>query len=143
MKRTFVILALTLAGCGGPPPGAVSPEGTVVQTRLTGIHWLHTTFRGKHQRSPKDLNELRRFGETLPTQEGGPVVLTEEVLISARDQKPLVVHFDLGLPAQGTSDTDAILAHEQVGFEGRRFVVYAVSGKIEELGSEEFAAKSK
>ncbi len=122
----FVILA----GCESTPDDVVTPDGTVVQARLKSAHWLYNTFHAKRQKSPENAAQLQQFGLELPTAEGGPVSLTDPFLTSARDKKVIAVRYGLDL-SKATPQT--ILAHEQDGFKGRRFVVYALSGTIEEV----------
>jgi hypothetical protein len=111
----------------------VSPEGTIVQSRLTAVHFLHSAFRQKRNRSPTDAGELQEFGLELPTQEGGPVSLTNDFLVSPRDQRPIVVRYGLDMKSG-----DPLLAHEANGHNGRRFVVYGSSGRIEEVEEARF-----
>lgn len=114
----------------------VTPEGTGVQRRLKSVHWLFTSFRNHQGGPPASMDELNKYGEKLSQAAGGPVRLTEEYLMSARDKKPLRVRFNLpDLPAGANGP---ILAHEEEGWKGRRFVVYAVSGNVEELDDARF-----
>jgi hypothetical protein len=80
---------------------------------------------------------LNEFGQALPTQEGGPVTLTDEFLISPRDNKPIVIRYGLDL-SQESAGSEPILAYEQDGYHGRRFVVYARTGNVEEIDEAQF-----
>jgi hypothetical protein len=143
MKRPSLLIAavaltvLGSLGCQSELPDRVTPEGTVVQSRLTAIHWLYSTFRQKRNRTPKDAAELQKFGLELPSVEGGPVSLTDAFLVSPRDQKPIVVRYGLDLSTSNTGK-EPLLAYEEDGVNGRRFVVYAVSGNVTELDSAAF-----
>jgi hypothetical protein len=138
-------------GCRGRPD-AVSPDGSVVQARLTGVYWLCRRFSQKRRQPPANAEELREFGANLPAIEGGPVVLTEEFLLSPRDRKPIQIRFGVRIPASSSRNADGgddgaaapkiedgpVLAYEQDGFEGRRFVIYAGSGRVEEVNEVRF-----
>lgn len=138
--RSIVVLRLLLAACAGAPAGCgsappadrVTPEGTVVQSRLTAVHTLFRIFRSDHERSPKDMQEINDFGAKLPSDRGGPVSLNPAFLTSPRDKEPLVVRFGLEFPDDPNAD-GPILAYEAKGYEGRRFVIYALSGRVELL----------
>lgn len=139
-------------GCeSASPVDLVTPEGTIVQTRLTAVHSLYRKFRADKGRSPRDLEEINDFGRNLPVERGGPLVLTAAFLRSPRDKSPLVIRFGLqfsdesaddarpesltadSTTSPGTADDGPVLAYESEGFEGRRFVIFAVSGRIEQL----------
>jgi prepilin-type N-terminal cleavage/methylation domain-containing protein len=131
-----MLLACVLAlGCETKLPDEVTPDGTIAQSRLNSAHWLYSKFREQRKRSPASAQELNEFGAALPSAEGGPVMLTEEFLISPRDQKPIVVRYGLDLSRSGGN---TLLAHEQAGHNGRRFVVYAESGTVEEVDDSRF-----
>jgi hypothetical protein len=87
-----------LLGCSGQRPDTVTPEGSAVQGRLSAVHWLYNKFTEMRHQPPANAGELRTFGETLSPLEGGPVVLTEEFLLSPRDQKPIVIRYGLRRP---------------------------------------------
>jgi hypothetical protein len=143
----LAIGGLTATGCSRSSPDAVSPQGTMVQRQLTSVHWLYAKYLEKRQKTPADLADLRAFGEMLPSVEGGPISLTEDFLVSPRDKKPLVIRFGVTSrepPRKVAEDAPPILpdgpllAHEQDGERGKRFVVYAGSGRVEEVDETRF-----
>jgi hypothetical protein len=128
-------VVLYLLASPGRHPDAVTPDGTVTQTRLTSlaeVYALHATLR---KRAPASFEELRAFAASLTPQHGGPITLSEDRLTSLRDGRPLVVRYGLSLAgaAPGT-----VVAHEQDGVNGRRFVVFAGAGRLEEVDEARF-----
>jgi len=129
-------LLICAGGCSGPKrEEIVTVDGTAVQRRLTSVHWLFNHYKQHRGTAPATMDDLRVYGEKLPSLEGGPIVLTEEFLTSSRDKKPIRVRFGKAMPNAGD---DTLLAHEEDGVNGRRFVIYAVSGRVEELDVERF-----
>jgi len=136
-----------VVGCSRMAKTTVSPEGTATQGRLTATYFLYTIHVNIKGRAPANADELRMFGEALSTTEGGPLSLTPEVLTSSRDGQAIVVRYGLPLrttpkPLPGKDNPPAVegpvLAHEAAGFNGRRFVVYAGTGRIEEVDEAKF-----
>lgn len=126
-----ISLAVVVVGCSGfKSDEIVSVDGTAVQRRLTSVHWLYTHFNQHRGKPPATMDELRVYGEKLPELQGGPIILTPEFLTSSRDKKLIRVRFGFTLPKDGDGP---ILATEEDGAKGRRFVIYAVSGRVEEL----------
>lgn len=147
MKKLHLGLALTLfvVGCTKSGDGSVSPDGSAVQRRLTAVHFLYSAYADKNGRSPANAEELRAFGEAIPTGEGGPVSLTAEVLTSPRDGLPIVVRYGILLrstlkasTADATREEGPVIAYEAVGFNGKRFVVFAGSRRIDEVEESAF-----
>ena len=133
LRLPVIIVPLLMCGvgCSGPKrEEIVTVDGTAVQRRLASVHWLFNHYREHRGKAPAAMDELRVYGEKLPSLEGGPIVLTEEFLTSPRDKKPIRVRFGKAIPNAGDGP---LLAHEEDGFNGRRFVIYAVSGRVEEL----------
>lgn len=133
--RNVILLGVILAaGCSSAKDAeVVTPDGTATQGRLTAIAWLYGLHVELKQRSPANYEELRVFAETLPAAHGGPSGLAEPYLISPRDKKPLVIRYGLkpGLDGQ-------VLAHEQEGVNGRRFVVLGGSARVEQVDDARF-----
>ncbi|MBA4067725.1 MAG: hypothetical protein C0501_29300 [Isosphaera sp.] len=116
-------------------PDAVTPEGTVTQTRLTSlaeVYALHGTLR---KRPPASFEELRAFAAALSPQHGGPITLSEDRLTSLRDGQPLVVRYGLPLAEAAPGP---VVAHEQDGAGGRRFVVFVGTRRVEEVDEARF-----
>jgi len=60
-----------------------------------------------------------------------------EFLLSPRDKKPVVVRCGLPLKPSGQQEP-VVLAHEADGINGKRFVVFAPGGRIEEIDDAKF-----
>lgn len=151
MRRTVlaIVAALGAAGCSKPAGDLVTPEGTGTRRRLTAAFTLYTAYLDKKGRSPLTADELSAFGEKLPTTEGGPVSLTPEFMVSPRDKQAIVVRY--GLPLKPTPKPPAgqdpppptegpVLAYEAAGVNGKRFVVFAGTGRVDELDEAAFRA---
>lgn len=127
-----------------PPANAVTPDGPAVQSRLQAIGYLHSLFHEARGRTPTSLAEFVEFGRRLPGPIG-PIVFDEPSLILARDRQPVVIRFGLQLPPARTrqpgdgdgaifvEENGPVLAHEQTGAGGRRFLVYSRSDRVEEV----------
>jgi hypothetical protein len=127
-----VVLYLLLAPARRPD--AVTPEGTVTQTRLTSLAEVYALHGQLRKRPPASFEELRAFAAALTPRHGGPIALSEDRLTSLRDGRPLVVRY--GLSVAGAAP-GPVVAHEQDGANGRRFVVFAAN-RIEEVDDARF-----
>lgn len=122
------------AGCSDAKSTAVvSPDGTAAQGRLTTVAWLYGLHVELKQRSPAHYEELRVFAEKLPPAHGGPSGLAEPFLLSPHDKKPIVIRYGLKPPLDGQ-----VVAHEQEGVNGRRFVVLGGSARVEQVEETRF-----
>jgi hypothetical protein len=136
-------LFLFFASGKSPPPDAVSLSGTATQGRFTAIGYLFGEFVKTRHRSPASFEELVQFGKQLPFEQGGPIEFTEAFVTSPRDMKPIVIIYGLGSlklwSGQKNGGKDGpIVAHEQSGVGGRRFVVFLDSNRVTELTEAEF-----
>ncbi len=151
MKKNKMLIGLAVAAIGiGVILLAVKPtsrsvavtlDGTAVQSRLGSIGYLYALYRESRGRSPASLEELNEFGRKLRE----PSWFNEEFLRLPRDKQPVVIRYDLKLlPPRARQETDGegpifgtidgpILAHEQSGVNGRRFVVFAGSNRVAEV----------
>ncbi|MSQ97668.1 MAG: hypothetical protein EXR98_24395 [Gemmataceae bacterium] len=128
---------------------AVTLDGTAVQGRLSSVGYLYALYRESRGRSPASLEELIEFGRKLPGPDG-PIVFDQEYLTLSRDKQLMVIRFNLKLPAaraRQASDGEGpifssidgpILAHEQTGINGLRFVIFAGSNRVEEIDDAKF-----
>lgn len=120
---------------------AVTLDGTAVQARLGSVGNLYAMYLESRGTSPATLEDLVVFGRKLKD----PIIFNEEFLTLPRDKQRMVIRFSLKLPAprpRNASDGDGpifstydgpILAHEQTGIHGRRFVVFAGSNRVTEV----------
>ncbi|WP_439625611.1 hypothetical protein [Gemmata sp.] len=140
----LVVLACVLAaGCSRPPPEAVTMDGTITQTRLTGVQKLYALFAEKKGRAPANLEEMNAFGASLPAGDGGPITVPAVLLKSPRTQGPIVVRYGLPVPPAkgahpGKIPDGPVVAFEQEAVGGRRFVVYAGTARVEEVDEARF-----
>lgn len=131
------------AGCSRPHPDTVTVDGTITQTRLTGVHTLYALFTEAKGRAPANLDEMNAFGAALPVAGGGPITVPAVLLKSPRTQGPIVVRY--GLPVQPVKETESgktpdgpVVAHERDAVDGRRLVVYYGSGRIDQVDEARF-----
>ena len=144
-----VLAVLAGAGCSGPNPDVVTVGGTATQLRLATLSELYTAFTDVRGRSPADFAEMRAFGAALPPSQGGPIEVSEAFLVSPRDGAPLVVRYKAPLrpdPARRSGsappgtvvENGPVVAYEQGGVSGRRFVVFGGSNRVEEVDESRF-----
>jgi hypothetical protein len=112
-------------------PDAVTPDGTAVQFQMLRVANVCNRFIESHRRLPASFEELAQFSRGIQDE------INEKELILPRDKQPMVIRYGLKLPpprALRETDTDGpILAHEQTGVNGRRFVVFAGSNRVVEI----------
>ncbi len=109
-------------------PDAVTPDGTVVQFQMLRVANVCQHFNESHGRLPASFEELIQFSRGIQNE------ITEESLILPRDKQRMVIRFEVRLSVQSKQ----ILAHEQTGFNGRRFVIFADSNLVAEIDEMEF-----
>ena len=152
MKTNKILIGLAVAAVGigvvllvtqlpNSKTDAVTLDGSAVQSRLGSVGSLYASYRESRGRSPASLEELVEFGRKLKE----PVIFNEEFLTLPRDKQLMVIRYGLKLPPpRARQQTDGegpifggidgpILAHEQTGVNGRRFVVFAGSNRVAEV----------
>ena len=148
MRRTPLVVGALLAwaaagGCSRPTQEVVTVDGTATQMRLSTVSELYTAFTDRKGRPPAHFEEMRAFGAALSPSQGGPINVTEEFLVSPRDNSPLVVRYKAPLrPKSGDSTGPVadgpVVSHEHTGVGGRRFVVFGGSNRIEQVDEARF-----
>lgn len=126
-----LLLSNLLTGCSNEPI-IVEVEVPEAQRRLMAIRAAYSIFQDQRGRPPQNERELL---SCLP--EDAP----EDVLLSPRNQQPLVICY--GTDLYGSLDwakSTPVLAYEQVQ-EGPRWVL-SVPGGASELSADEFAEAS-
>ena len=111
-------------------PDAVTPDGTKVQIQLIRVANFYRLFGELRGRSPASFEELAQFSREFQDE------IQEDSLILPRDKQRMVIRYGVTLSAPGKQTP--ILAHEQNGFNGRRFVVFAGSNGVAEIDEMEF-----
>ncbi len=109
-------------------PDAVTPDGTSVQIQLLRVANVCQVFNESRGRLPANFEELVKFSRAIQDE------INEESLILPRDKQRMVIRFGVKLSAPGKQ----ILAHEQTGFNGRRYVIFAGSNVVAEIDEGEF-----
>jgi hypothetical protein len=130
LMRAVVVFGcstLLLAGCSSSDNYEEEP----VKAHLRQINKAYSMVLGYNNRPPKDMDELKTVMNDLHRLDMGAPV--EEALVSPRDKKPYVIIMN----ADGSDPPEAILAYEQDGVDGSRWVVTMVSD-INLLSEEEF-----
>ena len=121
--------AFLLAGCEGqaPPP-------TVQEVHLKELAVLFGQYTSSHQgQGPKDESDFKAF-----IKQRWPKLSQEQVdalFVSPRDQKPYVIMYKVRMGAIPSTGTP-IVAHEEVGVEGKHFAADFLGG-VEELDKAE------
>lgn len=109
-------------------PDAVTPDGTSVQFQMLRVANVCRVFNESRGRMPANFEELIQFSKGIQDE------ITEESLILPRDKQRMVIRFGVKL----STPEKQILAHEQTGFNGRRFVIFAGGNGVAEIDEEEF-----
>lgn len=127
-----VAVSGALVGCGGE--GARErPEGEAPLKQFAVLygHYL-ASHRGK---PPRDAAQLKAFAKTVDVKKFGVEDL-ERAFVSPRDGQPyVVVAQTAGVP---DPSRPAVIAHEQTGKGGRRFVAFSTTA-VEEVDDTRFA----
>jgi hypothetical protein len=127
-------LLVALSGCGSEKQ---SEERE--QSNLKPLAVLYGQFTAQHRgQAPSNEDEFKKFIQALPPEKlaSFKVANVDILLVSARDQKPYVVVYGPA-PSAGSSPTNRVIAYEQTGVGGKRFVAFSV-GKIEEVDQARF-----
>jgi hypothetical protein len=139
-RRTLfavLLLLLPMLGCGGAQEEAKRRE----ESRLKPLAIFYGQFLGQHRgQPPASETEFREFirsqgAEALKTF---AVPDVETLFVSERDQKPYVIAYgDASKGAPIGPAGSPVVAYEQVGAAGKRFVASAM-GAVEEVDEVRF-----
>ena len=132
MKRRaaclLILVASTLAGCGGP--GAGAKQGQLSHVRL--LTMMYTKVSSQLGRHPKDEQEFKDVIRKSDVDlEAMKVSSIDELFVSERDGQPLGVVYG---PAPPGSD---VVVYEQQGVDGKRMVGHKI-GMIEAVDDARF-----
>jgi hypothetical protein len=128
----LLVLGGGLVGCSGEGPRE-RPEGEAPLKQFAVLygHYL-SNHRGK---PPKDAAQLKAFAKTVDVRKLGVDDL-EKAFVSPRDGQPYVlVAQTAGVP---DPTRPSVIAYEQTGKDGRRFVAFATTA-VEEVDETRFA----
>ncbi len=122
-------LAISVSGCTSSAPPA-----TPAQMQLKELATYYSQYTGVHQgRGPKNEADFKAF-----IQQRAGSMSSEQIdalFISPRDQKPYVIAYNVRLGAMPQT-APPVVAHEEIGVEGRRFAADVLGGveEIDEAG---------
>ncbi|MER3441201.1 MAG: hypothetical protein C4296_07505 [Gemmataceae bacterium] len=143
----FLGFCLVLSGCsrasqqGGP---------TTEPPHLTKLGRVITRYMANNKgQPPKSEKELRDFVKTLKPDDWKDLNIdpSEDIWTSPRDKQPYKFYFERAAAAEAArlkGDTKAgqtgtpIIAAEQTGVNGKRYVLYSVGGSVVEVTDDEF-----
>jgi hypothetical protein len=120
------MLCGTLCGCASEEKFEEDPIKANLR-QISKAYWMHL---GYHDTPPKE-KDLRGDVQSLSELDMGRPAA--EAMISPRDNQPIVVVYGAGK----NTPADAILAYEQQGAEGTRWVV-TMAQDIKELSDADF-----
>jgi hypothetical protein len=119
----FLIALAVAPGCGGS--GGPPPDGRLA---IEGVAKWRILYLTEHNRQPPaDEKALLDFVEAKLKERGEPFDRAA-LLISPRDQKPFVVRY--GKESANLS-TNAVVAHEQEGYDGKVLVAFEIGRSFE------------
>jgi hypothetical protein len=133
---TLILLFVAAAfGCNGQRGGLEPRESNL---RLVAV--LYSQYLAAHTgEAPRDANDFEIYVQSL-----GPGVLEragltdmDELFVSRRDGKPFAVRY-----RDDNWTLDGIIAFEQVGADGTRFVAADLGG-VTEISEKEFRSRLK
>ena len=124
-------------------------DGTETEaSNLKPLAILYGRYIGQHQGPPPaNEAEFKTYLNELSSEELAEFGITDSasLLISSRDKKPYVVLYGKGGGAAGIpggpgggSESDAVIAYEEEGVGGTRFVATSSLGAIEEADEARF-----
>jgi hypothetical protein len=122
-----VIVCAGLIGCSSKKTQRTEEPGV---TNLRKIGQAYDFFTQEKHRAPQNDEELKPMFKEL-----GDNTNPDEILISKRDGKPFVILYG---PKMDSDARDIILAHEQDGADGKRYVL-TQDRMVREMSDEEFA----
>jgi hypothetical protein len=135
MKRFLLPTVVVLTALAVPllPGCAPAPDvDEMVKANLMQIAKGYLMILSYNRRPPKDMEELRAAVNDLHRLDMG--VPVDEALVSPRDKQPLVIV----LGANSSDPGDSILAYEQEGLNGQRWIV-TMGADVKQLPDAEFA----
>jgi hypothetical protein len=120
------VAALALAGCSSPQASPPTPQ----EMHLKQLAVFYGQYTGAHQGSgPRNQADFKAF---ITQRAGGATAEDiDSLFVSPRDQKPYVIAYNVRLGAM-PAGPPPVVAHEEIGVEGKHFAADALGG-VEEL----------
>jgi hypothetical protein len=131
---TGLLVCGLVAGCqeSAPPP-------TVQEIHLKQLAVHYGRYTGQHQGSgPQNEADFKAFIKRSVS--GITEQQLAELFVSPRDQKPYVIAYNIRLGAMPQSGAP-IVAHEELGFEGKFFAADALGG-VQEVDQAELKQRA-
>jgi hypothetical protein len=132
----LVAFLLAIAGCG-----SVDKPSPEVKSRLQNINIALGKYASQNRgMTPANEAAFRAYLGALPEPDKEALKVTDvdALLTSPRDQKQFIVKYGQKMPmfpdSEGKPTAANVVAYEQEGAAGKRFVIYA-NGQIEEVDS--------
>ena len=123
------IVALLLLGCARPSIVISQAPSDPTQERLAILGRAYREFNVANRRPPRSMIEL----SSLLKQHG----IDDTVLQSTRDGQPLLIRWSLDVLHGKPHQPPPVLAYEQRGAKGSRFVLTAM-GNVQSLDEKDF-----
>ena len=140
MKATgLVVLSCLLAGGCGP---GTAPPPAPQEVHLKQLAILYGKYTGRHQgQGPKSEDDFKAFIKKLPPADlaGADPNNIDALFTSPRDGQPYKVLYNVRMASPGPQGAP-VIAYEQTGEGGRRYVADALGG-VQELDEEAFAKR--
>jgi hypothetical protein len=112
---------------------------TKQEAHLKALAVCYGRFIGQHQGNPpQSEEEFKTFIQSIPAEQipGGSADMNS-LFVSPRDNQPYVVRYDLDRTQLMPGPTMPIVAYEQTGVEGKRYVADMVGG-VQEVEEAKF-----
>ncbi len=126
-----------LLGCSAHDEGQSTEE-----SNLKSLAIFYGQYTGEHQgQGPASEAEFKKYVESLNSEALSSFGITDpsSIFISSRDKKPYVVIYGAGggIPDGTGGDAGPVIAYEQEGVGGKRFIATSL-GMIEEVDEARF-----
>lgn len=130
-RRGLLSLALLcLAGCSSPPPPSTALADE--SNNLAKIKEAYYKATDALDRPPKNVQELKKY-----LTDGSP----DEILRSPNDQQQYVINWGIDYRYHPRANPPAVLAYEQTGVDGQRYVLTLLG--LEIMTDEQFMKADK
>ena len=124
--------AFALAGCGSGP----AADKAVQESNLKPLAVLYGQYSGQNRgQNPPNEEAFKAF---VKTKVASPAE-AEALFISSRDQKPYVIRYGGTFTPPGPGVPIPVVAYEQEGVGGKRYLATALGG-VEEVEEAAFRA---
>ena len=128
------VVAFAVPGCGNPAKEKARESST-----LKPLMVLYGQYVGQHRgEPPANEEEFKTFIRAVDPAllESFSVKSADELFVSSRDHKPYVIFYGAVTGPPGPAG-QPVVAYEQEGFEGKRYVA-SMLGAVEEVDEARF-----